>query len=807
MLPPISDSISLAAAYPSTDVTAVRNYPYAGATTDKNYGFVPNSNGNSAWGEDVNDNNILDTGEDLNGNGLLDRDQFPDIAPDGAPVGGVSGSATENGQIPMLPSMSKAMPQRVARSLWYRVVDNNSNTTGDSSNVRYDNPDDLFIYNTSYNSSTVNTNGTFNVNQPAPLILPETVCIQANGTIDKSCTPAISPTPALLNLNLPANPVFPDGGNRPASSFTVCGVTGASRRYQAVERVGATPLSDITGGTCPTTTGNNARDAIVTFANGLNTISTANPATATTAQTVTLGGTGTTRTVNALSSTKLNVLDLTAAQFASLSSEDLNNNGILDTGEDLNSNTTLDLGSTLTLNANGFADPTFLLRAPNVDVTIDGLYVKLNGVDPNKVFWYFPRVGLKALTIQGGSSAAAKPTVLVGNFIGTMPTTGGTATNSTGLNIGQTGGGKGVSIRSARFLGFRALNIQTAATESTAGTITPAAIGVDSTAKITAMTTVDQPVVVPVLQIHSPVTNIVSTTPATMPQPINGFDKYLQGINGNPASPVTDGTNAQWTQRVAASTTTVNVYFVAGNSPSRSYVPYTTSLSAGNPGVQRYTGETGGGLQNFVRFMENWTGTTLKIAGGFIQNTRSTFATAPFSNTAPYTSLDLSGCLSPTATFATRATCIDTSSDTQSWFTNSSSAATIAHPLSNFAKYYQSINIQSVPFYTAPTRLWGFDVGLLVQQPDLFAQRFSQALPNPNEFFRESSREDPWVTTMLCALQPAPTALNTNNVAADGFNVGLAQRFGTKVTNYTNFALGQRDRPTGCTATPYLPAS
>jgi hypothetical protein len=94
-----------------------------------------------------------------------------------------------------------------------------------------------------------------------------------------------------------------------------------------------------------------------------------------------------------------------------------------------------------------------------------------------------------------------------------------------------------------------------------------------------------------------------------------------------------------------------------------------------------------------------------------------------------------------------------------------------------------------------------------VQQPDLFAQRFSQALPNPNEFFRESSREDPWVTTMLCALQPAPTALNTNNVAADGFNVGLAQRFGTKVTNYTNFALGQRDRPTGCTATPYLPAS
>jgi hypothetical protein len=791
MLPPVSsDPISLAAAYPATDPTAIRNYPYPGATTtDENYNFAPSFRANSVWGEDVNNNNLLDTGEDLNGNGVLDREQFPDITPDGAPFISGGTAATENGQTPMLPSMTKAMPQRVARSLWYRTVDANSNPTGNSNNVRYDNPDDLFIYNTSYNTSTVNANGQFNTNQPAPLILPATVCINpTSGTVDKTCT---DPTVGLLNLNSPANPIFPSGSaaNQPASSFTVCGVTGASRRYQAVERVGATFLTDITGGACPITLGN-PRSAIVTFATGLNAIATAAPATATTAQTVTLGGTGTTRTVNALSSTKLNVLDLTAA----------------------NINTDLK-DATLTLSANGNPDPTFLLRAPNADVTIDGLYVKLNGVDPNKVFWVFPRVGLKALTIQGGSNTPSKPTVLVGNFIGNMPTTGGTATNSTGLNIGSTGAGKGVSIRSARFLGFRALTVQTAATESTAATITPVAIGVDSTAKITAMTTVDQPVVVPVLQIHAPVTTITaaSASALTLPQPTAASEKYSCGMNGNPATAIcTDSANvpAQWTQRVAAATTTVNVYFVAGNTPSRSYVPYDTSPSAGNVGAPNsiYTGETGGGLQNFIRFSENWTGTTLKIAGGFIQNTRSTFATAPFSNTAPYTTLDLAGC--GTATFLTRATCIDTSSDTQSWFTNPNA---VTEPLSNFAKYYQSVTAQSIPFYTAPTRLWGFDVGLLVQQPDLFAQRFSQALPNPNEFFRESSKEDPWITTMLCALQPSPATLNSANVTADGINVGLTRRIGTKVTNYTSFALGQKDRPTSCNTvnptTTYLPVS
>lgn len=754
------------------------NYPFP-SLTPNSYSFVPNSNLNSVWG-------------------VPTANQFPDIAPDQAPLlpSGTNGynSNTENGQIPMLPGTSNLIPQKVARSLWYRTTAANADNNGDSSKVVYGNTTNLFIYNTSYDSTAANpsSNGTFNTNQPAPLILPSTVCIDtATGLVDKTCATTPSTSVAAnasylsLNASTPVNNVFPSGSstNQPASSFTVCGVTGNSRRYQAVEQLGTNLIADITGGTCPTTVGN-PRSAIVTFASGLSATNF------TTGTAVSLSGTAPTFTVNALSSTNVNVLDLTAANFTSL------------------------LNSTLTLSANGNPDPTFVIRAPNSDVTIDGLYVKLKGVDPNKVFWIFPRTGPTALTI-GRSVASiatsgqnANPTVLVGNFIGTMPATAGTKADSTGLNIGPTYGGKGVALRSARFLGFRAVTVATAqsAGELSAAPASPpgtAAIGVDSTATITAMTTVDQPVVVPVLQLHSPLSTTVATSSvSTMPQ-LGSVNRYVGGINGVPTG--TDGTG-QWTQQ--ASATTVNIYFVAGNTPSRSYVPYTTSATAVTAGSSIYTAETGGGLHNFVRFLENWKGQTLNISGGFIQNTRSVFATAPFSATAPYTSLSLSGCYSG-LTYTNRDTCIESSSDMQTWFTNPNA---VSDPLSNFAKYYQSITVQSVPFYAPPTRKWGFDVGLLVQQPDLFAQRFSQALPNPNEFFREAPKTDTWVQTMLCALQPDPTALGTNNPATTtdpkAINSGYAQRLGTKPSNYTYYALGQNERAAaGCTSTSHPPVT
>ena len=666
--------------------------------------------------------------------------------------------------------------------------------------------------------------------------MPETVCIDtATGLIDKTCS---SSATTLLNLNKPTNTSFPlnSATSQPATSFTVCGVTGASRRYQAVEQAGLTSvtstnfLGDITGATtstgvpptpgaagttCPISSVGNPRSAIAAFYTDLQSFTTGNPLTAGVNGIESVSAVSSTSPanykVNATSSTKANVLDLTSTNFANLyKGEDANSNNTLDTGEDLNNNGILDRGSILTINANGQNDPVFVLRAPNADVLIDGLSIKLNGVDPNKVFWTFPRIGAKALTIQ--ATSAANPTVLVGNFIGNMPAANNTDSvdNNTGLNIGNTSGGRGVAIRSARFLGFRSVTTKQAATEG------KGAFGVDGTAMITAMTTVNQPVVVPVLQVHAPNTKGVAQGGGRryiLPQAPSSTDRYIYGINGDPSATRSGNVgNGQWTQRVTSATTEVNVYFVAGNTPSRSYVPYTTSPRAGNANQTIYTGETGGGLHNFVRFSENWTGQNLKISGGFIQNARSAFATAPFSITAPYTSVDLTNCGSSSLDYTlNRQTCIDTSSDLQTWFTNPN--GTYADTLSNFSKYFQSITTQSIPFYTPPIRLWGFDVGLLVQQPDLFAQRFSQALPNYNEFFRESSKDDPWIKTMLCALQPAPDDLDPSsasklNLSADLINVGYEKRLGTKPSNYTRYALGSQDRPSDCaTLTTYNPTS
>jgi hypothetical protein len=87
-------------------------------------------------------------------------------------------------------------------------------------------------------------------------------------------------------------------------------------------------------------------------------------------------------------------------------------------------------------------------------------------------------------------------------------------------------------------------------------------------------------------------------------------------------------------------------------------------------------------------------------------------------------------------------------------------------------------------------------VGLLTQQPDLFAQRFTEALPSPNEFFRETNRDDRWTKALLCSAAPAnPT---TNNTVADGINIGKPRLVGTRPTNYTEPAIKGNDRPVDC---------
>jgi hypothetical protein len=82
-------------------------------------------------------------------------------------------------------------------------------------------------------------------------------------------------------------------------------------------------------------------------------------------------------------------------------------------------------------------------------------------------------------------------------------------------------------------------------------------------------------------------------------------------------------------------------------------------------------------------------------------------------------------------------------------------------------------------FYQPPNRIWGYDVGLLSQRPDLFSKRL--AIPEagtPNEFFREVSKDDAWVQTLMCAAQGSGT-------------------------NYTWAITDPKQRPSACqTATP-----
>jgi hypothetical protein len=198
----------------------------------------------------------------------------------------------------------------------------------------------------------------------------------------------------------------------------------------------------------------------------------------------------------------------------------------------------------------------------------------------------------------------------------------------------------------------------------------------------------NHPLLVPVLQVHVPSKDM--TDP--------GADKLFKNISrGNGKDKEVD-----WLQ--TASPTTTNVIIVAGDTPSR----------AGT------STEYNGGLENFVRYLERWriygTNTELghSISGSLIQYKRSAYATAP-------------------------------------WETRQKDDTSIFGSDYKF-NYPSDMNSGLTTFYTAPNRQWGFDVGLLSQKPDLFAQTFTNPpLVEPNEFFREVSRDDDWVKTLLCS--------------------------------------------------------
>ncbi len=236
-------------------------------------------------------------------------------------------------------------------------------------------------------------------------------------------------------------------------------------------------------------------------------------------------------------------------------------------------------------------------------------------------------------------------------------------------------------------------------------------LSIFNASSLTGTRATEQPLLVPVLQIQFPFQTPTDT--ATLQEGQNG-DFVIN--NGN------------WFQRATATET--NLVFAQGDTPSR---PPTTSN----------TGELGGGLENFIRFLENWKDRDLTARGSFIQFKRSSYATAPWQGLIANFNNDDLGYSTSGAIFGYP----------QGYRVNSNN--------------FSGQNRGRSPFYITPNRAWGFDVALLTQLPDLFSQRFTApALNDPNEFYREVSRDDDWVKTLLCAAQVNTTGGYDNAAAA-----------------------------------------
>jgi hypothetical protein len=312
--------------------------------------------------------------------------------------------------------------------------------------------------------------------------------------------------------------------------------------------------------------------------------------------------------------------------------------------------------------------------------------VTLKGVAANNVFWVADR----------GVAITDEPHQLVGNFIG-----GGFLTLGTPDRFGRPGPFTQPQLKAVRFLGFLVK--------------TPPVFPQSARA----MTTTDEPLLVPVLQLHSP-----KGTPSANPF---GNDKL----------------NDTWLQR--ATDTTFNAVLIMGDSPSRRL-----------DGVPDLESESGGGLPNFPRFLEAWEaqeGNALypaKISGSFIQFFRSKYASAPFE------AID------------------NIARDTSLFFDDPANSGNAPYTSSTDDKgfrYRGGASGRKAPYYRPPNRKWGYDVGLLKQTPDLFSRRFATpSAGTPNEYYREVGRDDQWVQALLCAGQPRSGSPTDYEYALDPAN-------------------------------------
>ena len=261
----------------------------------------------------------------------------------------------------------------------------------------------------------------------------------------------------------------------------------------------------------------------------------------------------------------------------------------------------------------------------------------------------------------------------------------------------------------------------------------------------------NHPRLVPVTQIQSP---------SGAPGP-----GTFANSTGNPLIGNQEDYSTYWLQKAKA--TNYNIASVVGDSPNR-------------------PDEQSGGLNNLVRLQENWgriggnPGQTLTIKGSFIQQKRSTRATAPFASIR----------LGPTG------------STPDTTLTGASGLLSLFNSIFPNNRYQTSNGTPngSLPYYNAPgARQWGFDVGLLSQRPDLFSQKFTTDISKSQSYYRQVGRGDDWIKTLLCAAEPASPSPTSD------------ERTGQPGTTYNKYVVSDTERPDCRSVTnvnlPYPPNS
>ncbi|MBW4662898.1 MAG: hormogonium polysaccharide biosynthesis protein HpsA [Chroococcus sp. CMT-3BRIN-NPC107] len=438
------------------------------------------------------------------------------------------------------------------------------------------------------------------------------------------------PTPDILgvpSLNLPES--------NPASGYTICTKNDGATSSPSVKSSSTLGLSCNSGA-------NNAYDAAQATLTGLLAL---NPTTSTTDNIVVPTRTGTTGAFPAAAGTTTVFTSNPSAPTQPVVN-------VIDVGGDFAVNT----GDTI-IKLVGNENSIFVFRSSGSSLdfgdsngcsTCRGVKLVREGVEANNIFW------AANSNMKWNTVSSTFPHTLAGTFINKG--TGSPKWNN-------------LIIEGGRILDVNGI---------------PSSSNFSSDTRIYAIASNGQPLLVPVLQIHSP-----EGTPS----------------NSSTDLPTDGNLDGQWLQRVTADNVTINAVFVSGNSPSR---PEEGDLA---------------GLHNFVRFIERWADKPLNIKGSFMQLSRSAYATAPFTNV-----------------LAAKQSANDGT-------------------LSIFGYSSTSYKGNSRGYYTPPTRQWGFDVGLLSQSPDLFAQKFT--LPPttpPDEFFRQVGQDDAWVNNLLCAAEKLPPA-------------------------------------------------